>query len=42
VALIGDPPEIIRSLWLDDIVRLTFDVDAAYDQTPGPEAGKPL
>ena len=40
--LIGDPPETIRKLWLDDVVRVSFDVERAFDQTPGPDAGKPL
>jgi hypothetical protein len=42
VALIGDPPSVIRNLWLDDVVRVTFEVERAFDQTPGPEAGRPL
>lgn len=41
-SLIGDPPAAIRNLWLDDVVRISFTVDSAFDQTPGPEAGKPL
>lgn len=41
-SLIGDPPETIRSLWLDDVVSVKFTVEQAFDQTPGPEAGKPL
>ena len=40
--LVGDPPEAIRNLWLEDVVRIAFSVDQAFDQTPGPEAGKPL
>ena len=40
--LVGDPPEAIRNLWLDDVVRIAFSVDQAFDQTPGPDAGKPL
>ena len=40
--LVGDPPDTIRNLWMDDVVRLSFDVERAFDQTPGPEAGKPL
>jgi hypothetical protein len=42
VALVGDPPEVIRNLWLPDAVRISFVVEHAFDQTPGPEAGKPL
>jgi hypothetical protein len=41
-ALVGDPPETIRNLWMDDVVRLEFEVESAFDQTPGPGAGKPL
>jgi hypothetical protein len=41
-SLIGDPPEIIANLWLEDVIRVSFKVEAAFDQTPGPEAGKPL
>lgn len=41
-ALVGDPPNVIRNLWLDDVIRLSVRVERAFDQTPGPEAGKPL
>jgi hypothetical protein len=41
-SLIGDPPSIIESLWLDETVRVSFEVDRAFDQTPGPEAGREL
>jgi hypothetical protein len=41
-ALIGDPPDIISALWTDEVVRMTFDVERAFDQTPGPVAGSPL
>jgi hypothetical protein len=41
-SLVGDPPQVIRNLWMDDVVRLSFTVERAFDQTPGPEAGKPL
>jgi Pyridoxamine 5'-phosphate oxidase len=40
--LIGDPPAVVRNLWLDDVMRVTFAPEAAFDQTPGPGAGKPL
>jgi len=40
--LVGDPPDTIRNLWMDDVVRISFDVEHAFNQTPGPEAGKPL
>lgn len=41
-SLVGDPPSVIRNLWLDDVVRVTFAVERAFNQTPGPEAGTPL
>jgi hypothetical protein len=41
-SLIGDPPETIRNIWLEDTVRIVFRADFAFDQTPGPNAGKPL
>lgn len=41
-ALVGDPPETIRNLFLDDFVCVSFSVTRAFDQTPGPDAGKPL
>ena len=40
--LIGDPPAVVRNAWLDDVVRVTFAPEVAFDQTPGPGAGKPL
>lgn len=41
-ALIGDPPHIIRNLWTDPSVRVDVAVERAFDQTPGPQAGRPL
>jgi pyridoxine/pyridoxamine 5'-phosphate oxidase len=41
-SLVGDPPESIRNLWLEDVVRVNLTVNQAFDQTPGPNAGKPL
>ena len=41
-SLVGDPPETIRNMWSDDVVRVVFTVEQAFDQTPGPEAGKRL
>lgn len=41
-SLVGDPPDAIRNLWMEDVVRVSFTVQRAFDQTPGPEAGKPL
>jgi hypothetical protein len=41
--LIGDPPEAARNLPMSGpLIRLRFDAQAAYDQTPGPEAGRQL
>jgi hypothetical protein len=41
-SLIGDPPEIIQKMWMDDTILVSLTVERAFDQTPGPEAGKPL
>jgi hypothetical protein len=41
-SLVGDPPAVIRSLWIDEVVRLSFRVERGFDQTPGPNAGQPL
>jgi hypothetical protein len=41
-ALVGDPPAAIRNLWMKEVLRVEFQVDAAFDQTPGPEAGRQL
>jgi general stress protein 26 len=41
-ALVGDNPNSIRNLWMDEVMRIDFDVQQAFDQTPGPEAGRPL
>lgn len=42
LALVGDNPEAIRNLWMEDVTRIDFSVTAAFDQTPGPSAGAPL
>jgi hypothetical protein len=42
LALVGDNPEAIRNMWMQDTTRIDFTVDEAYDQTPGPLAGRPL
>lgn len=39
-ALVGDPPGSIR--WMEKVVRITFAIDAAFDQTPGAGAGRQL
>ena len=41
-SLIGDPPAIIRNLWLDDVIRIDLTIERAFDQTPGPTAGQPI
>jgi predicted pyridoxine 5'-phosphate oxidase superfamily flavin-nucleotide-binding protein len=41
-SLIGDPPTVIRNLWLDDVIGIVVNVESAFDQTPGPDAGRPL
>jgi hypothetical protein len=42
-ALIGDSPGVRRNAWMDaPLLRLEVDVEAAFDQTPGPNAGQPL
>jgi len=41
-SLVGDPPRSIRNLWMDDLIRLDFNVERAFDQTPGPNAGREL
>lgn len=41
-SLVGDNPNSIRNLWTDDVTRVDFEVEQAFDQTPGPEAGRPL
>ncbi|MFN0148593.1 MAG: pyridoxamine 5'-phosphate oxidase family protein [Dehalococcoidia bacterium] len=40
--LVGDPPDVIRNLWFEEVTRITFRADRAFDQTPGPDAGRPL
>lgn len=42
IALIGDPPALGRNMWTDEVVRIDFTVEQAFDQTPGPDAGRPL
>lgn len=42
LALVGDSPGAIRNMWMDEITRIDFTVRAAFDQTPGPQAGQPL
>jgi predicted HAD superfamily phosphohydrolase len=37
----GVPGHISRNHWSWDVVRLRCEIDAVFDQTPGPAAGKP-
>ena len=41
-SLVGDPPQVIHNMWLDEVVRISMSVERAFDQTPGPVAGLPL
>ena len=41
-ALIGDSPAAIRNVWTKAVFRIEIEVEAAFDQTPGPLAGRPL
>lgn len=41
-ALTGDPLTGLRNMWMNDFIRLEFTIAEAYDQTPGPNAGRPL
>ncbi|MCA9826708.1 MAG: hypothetical protein KC479_15140, partial [Dehalococcoidia bacterium] len=42
-SVIGDPPAAIRNLKrAEPLRRFVFAVEAAFDQTPGPDAGRPL
>lgn len=42
VVLIGESADAVRNMHMADIVRLDLRVEAAFDQTPGPGAGRPL
>lgn len=41
---LGIPPEICPRFWNydDGLAKVRFTVEEAYDQTPGPSAGRPL
>lgn len=41
-ALVGESPVAVRNRWMEDVFRVDFEVEQAFDQAPGPEAGKPL
>jgi hypothetical protein len=34
--------EVIRNIWGADPIRLSFEPESIFDQTPGPGAGRPL
>jgi hypothetical protein len=38
----GYTREFTRRLWSVQVVKLRLSIEQAFDQTPGPEAGKPL
>ncbi|MBX7111618.1 MAG: pyridoxamine 5'-phosphate oxidase family protein [Dehalococcoidia bacterium] len=42
IALIDDPPALGRNMWTEDVIRIDFQIEQAFDQTPGPNAGQPL
>jgi len=42
LALVGDDPESKWNTSMKELTRLDFDVEEAFDQTPGPQAGRPL
>ena len=39
---IGIPPDVVRNLAGSDFVRIAFEVEEMFDQTPGVGAGKPM
>ena len=42
VKYFGYPTHIVRNLWSTQVKKLRISVEAGFDQTPGPGAGKPL
>ncbi|MCC7365045.1 MAG: pyridoxamine 5'-phosphate oxidase family protein [Dehalococcoidia bacterium] len=42
LAIVGDSIDRMRNLWMSEILRVRFTIERAFDQTPGPAAGKPL
>jgi hypothetical protein len=38
----GLASHVSRTLWSKDVVRVRFQIDESFDQTPGPGAGKKL
>lgn len=42
VELVGVPPSLVSNFALDDLVRIRFVVEQAFEQTPGPSAGGSL
>ena len=42
VKYFGYPTHLIRNMWSTQVKKLRISVEAGFDQTPGPDAGKPL
>jgi predicted pyridoxine 5'-phosphate oxidase superfamily flavin-nucleotide-binding protein len=40
--LVGDSPDSVRNTWGEEVTRVDFAPESAFDQTPGPNAGVPL
>jgi hypothetical protein len=38
----GFPSHLVRTMWSTQLKRVRFVAETAFDQTPGPEAGRPL
>lgn len=38
----GYPAHLVRNMWSVQVKKLRISIEAAFDQTPGPGAGKPL
>jgi hypothetical protein len=41
-AALGFPPHVASALWTDAVVRIRFQPEEAFDQTPGAGAGAPV
>lgn len=42
LALVGEGPTTSRNFWTTKLTKATLAIEAAFDQTPGPNAGRPL
>ena len=40
--LVGDSPDSMRNMWGEEVTRVDLAPEAAFDQTPGPNAGATL